>query len=131
MVEGFVNKVKWIKRSSYGQAGFPLREPPREARIRLLGNGSAKIRDDVLSGSLHLPPRMRQAEPGLHQWPLQQHSLCLTRMPHVLPLALMGYNEDVKEGICRTGVHPNTSPKTCRRVSMRSPSEPLPSVRPT
>jgi hypothetical protein len=23
-VEGFVNKVKWIKRSSYGQAGFPL-----------------------------------------------------------------------------------------------------------
>jgi transposase len=24
MVEGFVKKVKWIKRSSYGQAGFPL-----------------------------------------------------------------------------------------------------------
>ncbi|SRR5579884_1476858 len=24
MVEGFVNKVKWIKRSLYGQAGFPL-----------------------------------------------------------------------------------------------------------
>src|SRR5258708_40044186 len=24
MVEGFVTKVKWIKRSSYGQAGFPL-----------------------------------------------------------------------------------------------------------
>lgn len=24
MVEGFVNKVKWIKRSSYGQAGLPL-----------------------------------------------------------------------------------------------------------
>ena len=24
MVEGFVNKVKWIKHSSYGQAGFPL-----------------------------------------------------------------------------------------------------------
>ena len=24
IVEGFVNKVKWIKRSSYGQAGFPL-----------------------------------------------------------------------------------------------------------
>ena len=24
MVEGFVNPVKWIKRSSYGQAGFPL-----------------------------------------------------------------------------------------------------------
>jgi Transposase len=23
-VEGFINKVKWIKRSSYGQAGFPL-----------------------------------------------------------------------------------------------------------
>src|SRR5258707_12478400 len=27
MVEGFVNKVKWIKRSSYGQAGFPLLQP--------------------------------------------------------------------------------------------------------
>jgi len=25
MVEGFGNLVKWIKRSSYGQAGFPLR----------------------------------------------------------------------------------------------------------
>jgi transposase len=24
MVEGFINKVKWIKRSSYGQAGFSL-----------------------------------------------------------------------------------------------------------
>jgi len=24
MTEGFSNKVKWIKRSSYGQAGFPL-----------------------------------------------------------------------------------------------------------
>lgn len=24
VVEGFVNKVKWIKRSSYGQAGFAL-----------------------------------------------------------------------------------------------------------
>ena len=24
MMEGFINKVKWIKRSSYGQAGFPL-----------------------------------------------------------------------------------------------------------
>ncbi len=24
VVEGFINKVKWIKRSSYGQAGFPL-----------------------------------------------------------------------------------------------------------
>jgi transposase len=26
MVEGFINKVKWIKRSSYGQAEFPLLE---------------------------------------------------------------------------------------------------------
>lgn len=24
MVEGFNHKLKWIKRSSYGQAGFPL-----------------------------------------------------------------------------------------------------------
>jgi hypothetical protein len=73
-----VHKVKWIKRSSYGQAGFALREPPREARIRLLGNGSAKIRDDVLAESLHLLPRLRQAVQGLHYWPLPQQSLCLT-----------------------------------------------------
>jgi transposase len=31
MVEGFINKVKWIKRSSYGQAGFPL----LQRRVRL------------------------------------------------------------------------------------------------
>src|SRR5260221_9179549 len=28
MVEGFGNLVKWIKRSSYGQAGFPLQQRP-------------------------------------------------------------------------------------------------------
>ena len=31
MVEGFINKVKWIKCSSYGQAGFPL----LQRRVRL------------------------------------------------------------------------------------------------
>lgn len=31
MVEGFGNYVKWIKRSSYGQAGFPL----LQRRVRL------------------------------------------------------------------------------------------------
>ena len=31
MVEGFGNLVKWIKRSSYGQAGFPL----LQRRVRL------------------------------------------------------------------------------------------------
>ncbi len=31
MVEGFNHKLKWIKRSLYGQAGFPLSEPPRSA----------------------------------------------------------------------------------------------------
>ena len=36
MVEGFVNQVKWIKRSSYGQAGFPLRSPPRTAAFGCL-----------------------------------------------------------------------------------------------
>jgi transposase len=35
MVEGFVNKVKWIKRSSYGRAGFPLLQRRVEARIPL------------------------------------------------------------------------------------------------
>src|SRR5690348_13229602 len=31
MTEGFINKVKWIKRSSYGQAGFAL----LQRRVRL------------------------------------------------------------------------------------------------
>ncbi len=35
MVEGFINKVKWIKRSSYGQAGFPL----LQRRVRLASGG--------------------------------------------------------------------------------------------
>jgi transposase len=33
MVEGFINKVKWIKRSSYGQASFPL----LQRRVQLHG----------------------------------------------------------------------------------------------
>jgi transposase len=37
MVEGFINKVKWIKRSSYGQAGFPL----LQRRVLLTGRRSA------------------------------------------------------------------------------------------
>ena len=52
MVEGFVNKVKWIKRSSYGQAGFPLlqrrvllhstvREPLRKDQRRRSSQKSA------------------------------------------------------------------------------------------
>lgn len=35
MTEGFVNKVKWIKRSSYGQAGFPLLQ--RRVLLHLAG----------------------------------------------------------------------------------------------
>ncbi|GHO90262.1 hypothetical protein KSF_003100 [Reticulibacter mediterranei] len=41
MVEGFINKVKWIKRSSYGQAGFSLLQwrvllhSPRRSSARL------------------------------------------------------------------------------------------------
>jgi Transposase len=38
MVEGFVNKVKWIKRSSYGQAGFPLLQ--RCVLLHLAARGS-------------------------------------------------------------------------------------------
>jgi transposase len=38
MVEGFVNQVKWIKRSSYGQAGFPL----LQRRVLLHPRGTVK-----------------------------------------------------------------------------------------
>src|SRR5258707_11462951 len=40
MVEGFVNKVKWIKRSSYGQAGFPL----LQRRVRLASDCSGTVK---------------------------------------------------------------------------------------
>jgi transposase len=40
MVEGFVNKVKWIKRSGYGRAGFPL----LQRRILLHPRGTIKRR---------------------------------------------------------------------------------------
>ena len=45
MVEGFVNKVKWIKRSSYGQAGFPL----LQRRVRLASGcwATAKQRSET------------------------------------------------------------------------------------
>ena len=36
MVEGFNHKLKWIKRSSYGQAGFPL----LQRRVRLASSCS-------------------------------------------------------------------------------------------
>jgi hypothetical protein len=39
MVEGCINTVKWIKRSSYGQAGFPL----LQRRVRLASKGFAII----------------------------------------------------------------------------------------
>jgi transposase len=41
MVEGFVNKVKWIKRSGYGRAGFPL----LQRRILLHPRGTIKRRE--------------------------------------------------------------------------------------
>ena len=42
MVEGFVNKVKWIKRSSYGQAGFPL----LQRRVLLHPGASERVSKD-------------------------------------------------------------------------------------
>jgi len=47
MVEGFVNKVKWIKRSSYGQAGFPLLQ-----RRILLHSTHRSLRTRVSNASL-------------------------------------------------------------------------------
>ena len=62
MVEGFINKVKWIKRSSYGQAGFPLlqrrvllhpagREPVHKEQRRRSIQGSAAAAHDRASGT--------------------------------------------------------------------------------
>jgi transposase len=42
MVEGFVNQVKWIKRSSYGQAGFPL----LQRRVLLRSGGCLPLNKD-------------------------------------------------------------------------------------
>lgn len=61
MVEGFINKVKWIKRSSYGQAGFPLlqrrvllhptaREPVGKKQRRHTSQRSASAVHDRASG---------------------------------------------------------------------------------
>jgi transposase len=59
MVEGFVNKVKWIKRSSYGQAGFPLlqrRVLLRSTRRPMLGKGQRQHSD-----AYSLPPQWHDA----------------------------------------------------------------------
>ena len=69
MVEGFINKVKWIKRSSYGQAGFALLQRRVEARIRLLRNPQTKSGGEAPPRNL---PLVRVAL-GLHQRLLQQH----------------------------------------------------------
>ena len=59
MVEGFVNKVKWIKRSSYGQAGFPL----LQRRVLLHpahGGDIPKRKDGTLSADVPEPVGCRQ-----------------------------------------------------------------------
>jgi transposase len=66
MVEGFINKVKWIKRSSYGQAGFPLlqrrvllhpaaQEPFDKEQGRRSSQRSASAAHDRASGAGSLP----------------------------------------------------------------------------
>jgi len=45
MVEGFVKKVKWIKRSSYGQAGFPLLQ--RRVRLAFDSSGTVEQRSET------------------------------------------------------------------------------------
>ena len=71
MVEGFVNKVKWIKRSSYGQAGFPLlqrrvllhpatRKPVGTDRRRRSSRKSASAAHDDASGA-NSPPTVGAA----------------------------------------------------------------------
>ncbi len=71
MVEGFVNKVKWIKRSSYGQAGFPLlqrrvllhpaaRNPFGKDQKRPTSQRSASPDSYAASGPRSLPTVLRE-----------------------------------------------------------------------
>ena len=59
MVEGFVNKVKWIKRSSYGQAGFPLLQ--RRVLLHPAHGGDVpKRKDGTLPADVPAPVGCRQ-----------------------------------------------------------------------
>jgi len=73
MVEGFVNKVKWIKRSSYGQAGFPLLQR-RSCCIRLLVNLLTESRGNAPLRGLHQLHTSVQVALDPHLWPLQPSS---------------------------------------------------------
>jgi transposase len=66
MVEGFNHKLKWIKRSSYGQAGFPLlqrrvllhptaQEPVDKEQRRGSSQRSASAASDRASGAMSSP----------------------------------------------------------------------------
>lgn len=69
MVEGFINQVKWIKRSSYGQAGFPLLQRhvllrpmvlavrEKDQRRRSSGTVAAPLNPEV-SGARSVPVTM-------------------------------------------------------------------------
>jgi transposase len=72
MTEGFVNKVKWIKRSSYGQAGFPLlqrrvllhpagQEPFGKEQKRRSSRRSASSEHQDASGARSAPTEARIA----------------------------------------------------------------------
>jgi len=58
MVEGFINKVKWIKRSSYGQAGFPL------LQRRVLLHPTAR---ELLSKDQRRRSSRKSASPPFHE----------------------------------------------------------------
>ena len=68
MVEGFVNKVKWIKRSSYGQAGFPLlqrRVLLRPATLGLLGKDQRRRASRKVAALSHPESDARSAPVAL------------------------------------------------------------------
>ncbi len=63
MVEGFINKVKWIKRSSYGQAGFPL----LQRRVLLHPAARERVSKDQRRRSSRksaVPPSHEADDPG-------------------------------------------------------------------
>ncbi len=73
MVEGFNHKLKWIKRSSYGQAGFPLLQR-RSCCIRLLVNLLTESRGNAPLRGLHQLHTSVQVALDPHLWPLQPSS---------------------------------------------------------
>jgi hypothetical protein len=92
MVEGFINKVKWIKRSSYGQAGFPL----LQRRVLLHPAARQSLGKDqkrrASPSDQHLLTPLRRATLDPEERPKPEHSMLDQWMHHWSHRVLMHYN---------------------------------------